>query len=114
MAVWIEESIGHAVVTWVEVAVRAISRGHDQVVWAEVEVEMAGVVVQGQCSGAAGEAEAKGVSTSVGVVEEAARVEGEVGIEAGEVEARRTGVVLGEEVGVVVPMLVEAVGVATL
>lgn len=124
MAVWIGEPIGHTLVTWVEVAVRAIARGHEQVVLAAAEEVLVArvvavvVVVQGQRSRVAGVAEAKGVLSSAGVVEAATIEEvGVVGvvIEAGvEVEARRMGVVLEEVVVVVVPRSVEVVGVATL
>lgn len=100
IAVWIGGPTRHTVVMWVEVAVRAIARGHDQVMLAVVVVvvEMVVVVmvvVQGQQSGK--EAEAKGVSNKAGVVEEAAReaaagvgIEAEVGV-----EVHRMGVVLG-------------------
>lgn len=105
IAVWIGGPTRHTVVMWVEVAVRAIARGHDQVMLAVVVVvvEMlvvvvlvvVMVVVQGQQSGE--EAEAKGVSNKAGVVEEAAReaaagvgIEAEVGV-----EVHRMGVVLG-------------------
>ena len=124
MAVGIEEQIEHAVVTWVEVAVRAIVRGHDEVVLAEEAVGKAGagamvwvVGVVGQRAREAAEAAAKVVSSSVVVVVEAAATEvgAGAGIEAEvEVGARRTGVVLGEEAVVVVPTSVVAVAVATL
>lgn len=109
MAVWIGEA-RHAVVTWVEGAERAIARGRGRVETAVGVVGMAGVVVQSQRSG---EAEAKGVSSSVGA---GAREAGAVAVtEAGAgVEARRTGVALGVgEVGEV-PTSAEAGEVATL
>lgn len=113
MAVWIEEPIGHAVVMWVEVAVRSIARGHDQVTLAVVVVVVVVLVVlQGQYLE---EEEAKGVSNSVGVVEEVAKEAAEVETEAeAGVEAHRTGVVLVVEVVVEVPTSVEVVKVVIL
>ena len=117
MVVWIGEPRGHAVVTWVEVAVRTIARGHGQVEMAEVEVEtgvVVKVVVRGQRSG---EGEAKGVSRSVGAVEEVMR-EAAVGAVETEAEAgvgvHLKGVVPGVVAAAAVPRSVEVVGVATL
>ena len=109
MVVWIGEPRGHAVVTWVEVAVRTIARGHGQVEMAEVEVEtgvVVKVVVRGQRSG---EGEAKGVSRSVGAVEEVMREAAEAGV-----GVHLKGVVPGVVAAAAVPRSVEVVGVATL
>lgn len=121
MAAWIGEPRGHAVVTWVEVAVRTIARGHDREGLAVAVGVMLGVmvvvVVQVQRLREAGEAEARGVSNSEAAVEAAAReavaVEVVSEAEAG-VEAPQTGAVLGVVEVAEVPTSAEAGEVATL